>query len=146
MGVASVIRKLLLIKAAGGLVWRFGPGGPRLAVIHRPRRGDWSLPKGKLKPEESFTGAARREVAEETGCRPRLGRFAGFTLYFVKRRLKLVLFWHMSVRHAGRFRPNEEVDRLEWLTPEKALKRLDHPAERRLVRGAREVRSPSRRG
>jgi 8-oxo-dGTP diphosphatase len=126
----------LLIPAAGGLVWRDGAGGPRLAVIRRPKRGDWRLPKGKLKEGESFTEAAVREVAEETGCRVHLREFAGYTLYQAKGRLKLVLYWHMAARGAPRFEPSDEVELVEWLPPGQALARLDRAAERRVVRGA----------
>ena len=138
-GVANSGRKLrerVLVRAAGGLVWRTGRGGPKLAVIHRPKHRDWSLPKGKLEPGEAFAAAALREVAEETGCRARLGDFAGFTLCSVKKRPKLVLFWHMSAEDPADFEPNHEVDRLEWLAPEDAVERLHNPSERRLVRGA----------
>jgi 8-oxo-dGTP diphosphatase len=121
-----------VVQAAGGLVWRSG----RLAVVHRPKHGDWSLPKGKLEPGETFPDAALREVAEETGCRARLGEFAGYTLYRVKRGPKLVLFWHMVAVAPRRFEPNGEVDRIEWLRPSQALSRLDHAAERHLVRDA----------
>ena len=77
-------------------MWRTGPTGTaELAVIHRPKYDDWSLPKGKLKPGEGFREAALREVEEETGCRARLLLFAGITFYFVSRRPKVVLFWHM---------------------------------------------------
>ena len=38
-------------------------------MVHRPRYDDWSLPKGKLDPGESFEEAALREVEEETGLR-----------------------------------------------------------------------------
>lgn len=127
-----VVAEPAVIQAAGGLVWR----GGRLAVIHRPKRRDWSLPKGKLESGETFPDAAVREVAEETGCRARLGDFAGYTLYRVKRRRKLVLFWHMFVAGSCRFEPNGEVDRLEWLRPSEAIARLDHEVERRLVRSA----------
>jgi 8-oxo-dGTP diphosphatase len=131
----------LLIRAAGGLVWRDGPDDHELAVIHRPRHRDWSLPKGKLDPGESFRVAAVREVVEETGCAARPRGFAGFTFYLAKRRPKVVLYWHMDVEHEGPFTPNDEVDRLEWLSPADALARLDHAGERRLVaRALRRVR------
>jgi 8-oxo-dGTP diphosphatase len=143
-GVSDGRERRALIEAAGGLVWRRGAHGPELAVVHRPHRRDWSLPKGKLKDGESFKKAARREVAEETGCRTRLGAFAGHIVYPVKDRLKLVLFWHMVAKASGkpkgkkdRFEANDEIDALEWLAPARAIRRLDHPAERRLVRKVR---------
>ena len=128
-----------LQRAAGGLVWRHGRGGPKLAVIHRPKKRDWSLPKGRLEDGESFVAAALREVAEETGCRVHLEEFAGYALYVTKGVPKLVMFWHM-VGHGGRFRPTAEVDRMEWLSPPEALRRLDHPAERRVLEAALMVR------
>jgi 8-oxo-dGTP pyrophosphatase MutT (NUDIX family) len=118
------------------LVWRDGKKGPKLAIIHRPDHDDWSLPKGKCKPGESFREAAKREVTEEIGCKVRLGSFAGWTLYRVKSGLKLVLFWHMTTTDGCHFEPNDEVDKVEWLDPKEALARLDHPAQRRVVRKA----------
>ena len=62
------------VKASGGVVWRRAPGGaPELVVVHRPRYDDWSLPKGKLDPGETWEEAALREVEEEVGLRCRLG-------------------------------------------------------------------------
>src|SRR5205807_10525382 len=59
------------VLAAGGLVWRPGEDGPEIAVVHRPKYDDWSLPKGKLDEGEDFEAAALREVQEETGLRGR---------------------------------------------------------------------------
>jgi 8-oxo-dGTP diphosphatase len=122
-----------VIRAAGGLLWRPRPGGPRLAVIHRPRYGDWSLPKGKLEPGESFPGAALREVREETGCEGRLGALVGAAWYRVGPRFKFVLYWEMALAREEPFEPNREVDALEWVSLDEAAARLDHDAERRLV-------------
>ena len=125
-----------IVRAAGGILWRLDGDEPRLAVIHRPKRGDWSLPKGKLEPGESFVGAAIREVEEETQCRVRLGHFAADATYVSRGRDKLVLFWHMTVERAPAFVPNGEVDALEWLTPDQALLRLDHAHERDVLASA----------
>ena len=57
------------IEAAGGVVIRDG----KVAVVHRDRYDDWSLPKGKLDKGESFEQAALREVLEETGLQVELG-------------------------------------------------------------------------
>ncbi|MGC3999457.1 MAG: NUDIX hydrolase [Anaeromyxobacter sp.] len=125
-----------LVTAAGGLVWREDEGQLRLAVIHRPRQDDWSLPKGKLLDGETFAEAALREVAEETGWETRLAGFAGHALYRWRGRSKLVLYWHMRAIGEGRFRPSREVDRLDWLKPQKALDRLDRRSDRELVKRA----------
>jgi len=70
-----------VIQAAGGLVWRQGEKGKEIAVIHRPRYDDWTLPKGKLRKKETWQQAALREILEEIGCLVRVGDFAGCTCY-----------------------------------------------------------------
>jgi 8-oxo-dGTP diphosphatase len=123
-------------QAAGGLVWRDGPGGPRLALVHRPDRADWSLPKGKLDRLESWRRAAVREVAEETGCQARITTFAGAKLLVEREVPKLILYWHMLVVREGVPRGDEEVDEVAWLSPRQALARLDSASDRRLLRRA----------
>src|SRR3954463_957425 len=54
------------VLAAGGVVVR---ADGRVAVIHRPRYDDWSLPKGKLEDGESFETGGLREVEGEPGDR-----------------------------------------------------------------------------
>ncbi len=122
-----------MIQAAGGLVWRQAPGGRELAVIHRRRYQDWSLPKGKLKTGESWQQAALREVLEETGCEAMLGDFAGQIDYYVRGTPKRVLFWHMQTVADCQFYPNEEVDAIEWMAPDRALERLNYAGERALL-------------
>jgi ADP-ribose pyrophosphatase YjhB (NUDIX family) len=124
-----------LVRAAGGIVWKRGAGGWRLALIHRPRRGDWTLPKGKLESGETFEEAALREVAEETGCEARLGPFAGASSYTSRRGPKVVLYWHMTLVREGT-ETAQEVDEVRWLTPTQARRKLDRERDRRLLRGA----------
>ncbi len=122
-----------VIEAAGGILWRRSGDVAELAVIHRQRHQDWSLPKGKRDSGESWQETALREVWEETACRAEMERFAGGTIYTVRERPKVVLFWHMAVTEEGRFEVNDEVDRLEWLTPEAALERLSYDTECELL-------------
>ena len=56
--------------AAGAIAWR---DDGEVAVVHRPRYGDWSFPKGKVDRGETMPFAAVREVAEETGLAVHLG-------------------------------------------------------------------------
>jgi 8-oxo-dGTP diphosphatase len=122
-----------LVRAAGGLLWRQSSSGPQLAVVHRPYRDGWSLPKGKLEAGESWREAALREVREETGCEVRITRFAGPSCYFARRDPKLVLYWHMALVREGPLAAGREVDEVAWLAPAAAIGRLRHDSDRRLV-------------
>jgi 8-oxo-dGTP diphosphatase len=122
-----------VVQAAGGLVVRRRRGTLEIAVVHRPVHRDWSFPKGKLEPGETFELAARREVLEETGMACRLVRFIGHTEYLDRKgRPKAVAYWVM-VPQAGSFRPNPEVDELRWVTLEGATQLLSYPRDRELV-------------
>ena len=122
-----------VIQAAGGLVVRRQSGNLEIAVVHRPVHRDWSFPKGKLEPGETFEQAARREVLEETGMTCRLVRFIGHTEYVDRKgRPKAVAYWVMAPE-AGSFRPNGEVDELRWVTLEDATRLLTYPRDIELV-------------
>jgi len=121
------------VRAAGGVVWRRGADGVEIALVHRPRYDDWSLPKGKLDPGEGFEEAALREVEEETGMRCTLGRELGETRYRDnKDRPKVVRYWAMDVT-AGEFEPNDEVDELRWVSVDEAKAMLSYDYDRDLV-------------
>jgi 8-oxo-dGTP diphosphatase len=117
------------VKAAGGVVRRDG----RIAVVHRPRYDDWSLPKGKLDPGETWEEAALREVREETGLECSLGDELSSTRYHDRKgRSKLVRYWLMDPV-GGEFVPNDETDELRWLTPGEAAALLTYPRDQELA-------------
>ncbi len=121
------------VRAAGGVVWRRSDGDVEIAVVHRPRYDDWSLPKGKLDEGEGFEDAALREVEEETGLRCRLGRDLGETHYEDRKgRPKVVRYWAMTDCD-GEFEPNEEVDELRWVPIADAKGVLTYDFDRELV-------------
>ena len=129
-----------VIEAAGGILWKETPSGFKLAIIHRKRYDDWSLPKGKREPGESWQETALREVWEETGCRVTLGEFIGSASYAINGQTpKVVLFWHMMVKKDCKFIPNSEVDKLKWVSPKNALKFLNYEDERAIVSKAMEL-------
>ncbi len=106
----------------------------RVALVHRPRYDDWSLPKGKLDPGESFEQAALREVEEETGLRARLIRELPSIRYSDnKGRPKVVRYWLMEVAEDPGFQPNDEVDELRWLEPEAALGLLSYERDHQVL-------------
>jgi 8-oxo-dGTP pyrophosphatase MutT (NUDIX family) len=130
----------LLVRAAGGVLLRRARRR-RLEVVavHRRGRDDWSLPKGKLEPDESFEECALREVAEETGYDCVLGPFAGYTEYLDRRgRPKVVAYWYMdpvpgSDFHAMPVIGTDEIDELRWLELTVARRALTYPHDRELL-------------
>ena len=119
-----------MIRAAGGLV--VGDDG-RVAIVHRPHHGDWSLPKGKLDEGESWEGAALREVEEECGLRCVLADELAPHDYEVGGVPKRVRWWRMTVGEDLGFVPSGEVDELRWVTPEEAATLLTYAADRSLL-------------
>ena len=123
------------IRAAGAVLWRpqETTGAPEIAVVHRPRYDDWSLPKGKLEAGETELLAAVREVEEETGFSCHLGRRLQSVTYPVKGTTKKVRYW--AARCAGgEFVPNDEVDELKWLPLEQAISQVDYALDRKVLR------------
>jgi 8-oxo-dGTP pyrophosphatase MutT (NUDIX family) len=122
------------VKASGGVVWRRARGGVEVALVHRPRYDDWSFPKGKLGPGESWEDAALREVEEEIGLRCRLGHELPPTSYRdPKGRAKVVRYWMMEPLD-GEFVPSHEVDEVRWLAPADADRLLSYEHDRELLR------------
>jgi 8-oxo-dGTP pyrophosphatase MutT (NUDIX family)/phosphohistidine phosphatase SixA len=142
------------ILAAGALLYTCRGGRLDVAVIHRPKRDDWTFAKGKLEPGEHVLAAAVREVTEETGIRPVLGPPLATVRYRVEGRPKRVDYWAARVDPSvaapvldGRVRndavsndavrndavPNAEVDVLDWLAVPEATARLSYPHDVRLL-------------
>jgi 8-oxo-(d)GTP phosphatase len=144
-----------LIRAAGGVLWRPAGTGARLALVHRPRYDDWSLPKGKLDPGETFLEAAVREVHEETGQHGHPGRRLPEIHYRALAGPKVVRYWVMRLTGEGAagidradseqadFVPGDEVDGLDWVSPETAEERLTYPHDVDVVRDFARVRADS---
>jgi 8-oxo-(d)GTP phosphatase len=99
-----------LIRAAGAVLWRDGS----VAVVHRPRYDDWSLPKGKVDRGETVPATAVREVWEETGFHAVLGRHLCQVSYRAFGQPKVVDYFSARVS-SGAFVPNDEVDELRWV-------------------------------
>ena len=106
-----------LVRAGGGVVWRHGPGGLEVLLIHRPRYDDWSFPKGKVDGGETDEEAALREVEEEVGLRLLPGPELVSTRYRdSKGRRKIVRYWAMELPY-GEEEPiaGDGVDEVRWV-------------------------------
>lgn len=135
--------EVAVVRASGGVLWRPAADGPEVAVVHRPRYDDWSLPKGHVEPDEHPVVAGLREVVEETGFSARFVRAVGQVSYDVPRRKrhgpggdsvrKRVGYWS-ALAGSGVFAPNEETDELRWLPVKTAVALLSYPIDKRILR------------
>jgi 8-oxo-dGTP pyrophosphatase MutT (NUDIX family) len=115
-----------VVRAAGGVVWRRGPNGLEVLLIHRPRYGDWSFPKGKAKGEgESDEETAVREVEEEVGLRLEPGPELATSRYRdSKGRPKVVRYWAMELPDGDEPIAGDGVDEVRWVELEGASHQL----------------------
>ncbi|USX56909.1 NUDIX hydrolase [Lentzea sp. HUAS12] len=120
------------MKAAGAVLWRDAGGNVEVAVVHRQRYDDWSLPKGKLDQGETIPACAVREIEEETGFSCVLGRHLNQVSYSVKGVPKTVDYYAAEAV-SGSFAANEEVDELRWLPVTEASALLTYAPDREVL-------------
>ncbi len=122
------------IIAAGAVVWRQEKKEVQIALVHRPRYDDWSLPKGKQDGSESLISCAYRETLEETNLKVSFGPYIGDIEYFVADGLKKVHYWSARLADdSPEFHSNEEVDLLEWHSFESAIEKVTRDSDREII-------------
>lgn len=123
------------VRAAGGIPWRRnGDGTIEVLVVHRQRYDDWTFPKGKLDPGESWEQAAVREVWEEAAVVPVLGTELATTRYRDRfDRPKRVRYWSMPVAADAGFTPGDEVDERRWVSGDDVVRLLTYDHDRTVL-------------
>lgn len=118
------------VLAGGVLPWRLRSGELEVLIIHRPRYDDWSWPKGKLDDGETLPECAVRETLEEIGLDIRLGIPLPVTHYRLKSgAAKEVWYWAAEVTKQEPAPDHGEVDRVAWVSPQKARKKLSNTGD-----------------
>lgn len=128
-----------VVPAGGGVLWRRRGDAVEVALVHRLRYDDWSLPKGKVDPGESLPATAVREIREEAGSYTRLSKLLGVVEYpLTDDTRKQVTYWSAE-SIGGDFAENSEVDNLVWTSVEKAAKRVSYPLDAKVLKHFRKV-------
>ena len=125
-----------MIRAAGALLWReVDSRNLEIALIHRPRYDDWSLPKGKVENNESHIATAYREVLEETGFNSVFGPELCTVEYPVGTSTKTVRYWSaQAIGDAKGVMDPEEVDQLIWVTISDAYDKLTREGDKEVLK------------
>lgn len=132
--------------SAGIILYRMSASGLRVLLGHpggpfwRNRDdGAWSIPKGRVDPDEDLAACARREFAEETGYAPpgelvALGDFVqprgkivtAFALEgtFDPAALRSITFELQWPPRSGRTVVAPELDRVAWFAPDEASRKI----------------------
>lgn len=123
-----------IVKAAGAVLWRYSQKKIEIALVHRPRYDDWSLPKGKVEEKESHIACAYREVIEETGYTPVFGPEIGQASYKVEEGKKVVRYWSARASDTPLMPIDKnEIDEVLWLEVNEARKKLTLDDDRAIV-------------
>jgi predicted NUDIX family NTP pyrophosphohydrolase len=109
--------------AAGTLLYRRGPGGLQVLLVHHSggynRRAPWSIPKGLVEKDEPLEAAARRETLEETGVRAGSLRSIGFVDY-TKSRKRIYAFAGEAPPETAPRAASWEIGRAEFFDLDRA--------------------------
>jgi predicted NUDIX family NTP pyrophosphohydrolase len=144
-------------RSAGILLYRFVAGAPKLLLVHpggpywaKRDEGSWSIPKGEYEDGESPRDCALRELEEELGAAPEIDPARLIDLGSVRQKSgKVVEAWGAEGEfdpaalrsntfaiewppRSGTQREFPEVDRAEWLEPERARAKI-LPAQVELI-------------
>ena len=116
----------LQIVAVGGVVYRCTSHGQVELLLIKKHGGFWTLPKGRIKPDEHPIAAVRREVFEETGLAGAVeDPIQEVTYQIIKRGQPChkVVTYYLFRAEAGTPRPDkrEGIVRIRWFSVPHAL-------------------------
>lgn len=104
----------------------FAPDGDVL-LVRRETDGGWELPGGRLGVDEDAPVGVRREIAEETGLEPTVGRPIHATAWRNDAdRGRFAVYYRCRVAGRSVSLSGEHVDH-EWASPAEARERLSDP-------------------
>ena len=119
--------------AAGTLLYRQGPSGLEVLIVHPSgnyhRNAPWSIPKGLVDEGEELEAAARRETWEEAGLRVEGPLTPLGSIQYLKSRKIIHGFACPAPADAQPRCASWEIDRAEFVPLEKARELL-HPDQR----------------
>ncbi|NJN16692.1 MAG: NUDIX domain-containing protein [Oscillochloris sp.] len=135
------------VYAVGAVVIRTTSDATIELLLIRKRGGDWSLPKGARKRNESDIRAVIREVYEETGIAADVLDLVAVASYRIKKRSgprKKIVSYYLLRAVAGEPRPDqrEKIVDAVWIPLDDSLRRLRRSRLQTIVRAAQTMIGP----
>jgi 8-oxo-dGTP pyrophosphatase MutT (NUDIX family) len=134
--------------SSGGAVISVRDGVPYVAMIATRGKTRWGLPKGAVAPGETSEAAALREVREETGLEAQIAKPLDTIEYFFRAGDTLIhkrVDFYLMTHTGGELRPQlSEVDDVEWVELNEAIRRASFASEKKLLEGVQQELEPSR--
>src|SRR5262245_32995861 len=119
-------------QSAGTLLYRQGPGGLEVMLVHASgnynRHKPWSIPKGEPDAGEELLAAARRETLEETGVDAPADLVPLGSITYTKSRKQVHAFGGLAPADATPRCTSWEIDQARFVTLDEARK-LIHPEQ-----------------
>ena len=120
--------------------------GDEVLLIRRgtaPRRGEWSLPGGRIEYGETLAAAAARELYEETGVRAELlGLLAVIDGLFLEMDRHYVLIDYLARWTSGEPRPGDDAADARFFPFEAAIEAVAWAETKRVLRMAQAAVQP----
>ena len=134
--MANHSKSAKVITGAGSVVVRDGPAGPEVLLIHSLEPGGWTLPHGRLEPDEYAPVCAVRTAVEQGGVRIRLGVPLGQTRRVENGRDLRTSYWRARAVSADQHGPKNERRSVAWFGVPAALQLVGEAEERTLIEHA----------
>ena len=127
-----------LIIGVGAVIYRYNQRGRLCVLLIKKRGGYWTLPKGKLLPDEPQYDALTREISEETGLLGEIGDLAHTVSYTITKRGKSIrkqVTYYIVRPTGGELIPgrSENIVKASWFTVTQALRRIERRRIRRVL-------------
>ena len=106
----------------------------QILLVQSPRRG-WEPPGGQVENGEDILKALEREILEESGIEAKAGKLLAVYSNVTSQPTKLMMTFEAS-SVGGRLRTSAESVDVGWFSPEEAVEKVEHPAQKHKLQDA----------
>lgn len=124
-------------KSCGAVIMNEWAKDYKVLLIHQVQ-GHWCFPKGHVEKKETEKETAEREIREETGLKVKfIDGFRHTLSYSPAPGINKDVVYFLAVEKGGHMKiQQEELQGMDWVTPEEAEERITFANDRELLEDA----------